>query len=227
MSGLRSMSPPSAAMPNCTPTRASPCSVHHRGGRGREVGNGMSRSPHSAAGPQLDTSSHQARSGLRVADSSRYCDGRNRLSLLVLRNHSLNLLSRDRRLLGAARPDRLPHRDQQPLHLARAEAVSAADDRERLPCSIRRNELVPDRWRDSVRILAGEFQARDEVVECRSMNTELRGEVGDRLTSFVALNERHLLVGSQLPSLPRHRSPRVRASAWPRGRQLTEVRSPA
>ena len=68
-----------------------------------------------------------------------------------------------------------PCRNQQPLHLARAKAMPATNDRERLPCSTRRNDLVLDDQGDGIGILAGELKTLDQVVERCPMDTELRG----------------------------------------------------
>ncbi|KIC60025.1 hypothetical protein RM52_01010 [Microbacterium hominis] len=55
------------------------------------------------------------------------------------------------------------------------------------------------------------------------MDAELRGEVRDWLALPVVLNERHLLIVSQLPSLPGQIPPPIRTPTRSRCRQSTEV----
>lgn len=70
-------------------------------------------------------------------------------------------------------------RDEQPLNLDRTEAMLTTDVRERRSCSMRRQDLVPDRRRDSTEILAGGLQTLDQVVECHPIDTQLRCEFRD------------------------------------------------
>ncbi len=59
------------------------------------------------------------------------------------------------------------------------------------------------------------------------MDTQPRCQFHDRLTPLVALNERHLFVISQLPSLPRQTPLRIGPSTRSRFSQPTEVGSPS
>ncbi|MDQ1111251.1 hypothetical protein QE418_000699 [Microbacterium testaceum] len=105
--------------------------------------------------------------------------------------------------------------------------MSTANSCKRLSRSIRLNDLVPDHRKDGFRILAGELETLDQIVERRPMDTQLRGQVRDRLAPFVPLNDGHLLVVSQLPSLPRQTSLCTRTPARSRCGQLKEVGAPA